>query len=1024
MPTPCEYTLAEKPCIEGLQALGYSWLPPSKNELARDGLNQVLLRDEFVTAISEINCIDEETARTVYLDMLNITDNQKWLSLLRSNYSRHIPGSSTKQTIHLIDFQNVSRNRFTVTNQLFVKAQNSRKPDVVVYVNGIPLIVIEAKSPVTAGDKASQGFEQIKQYERDIPRLFYSNLFSVITDGVRTLFGTTGAPSEFWSAWKDSWPRRDEDFRSELDRALYCLLEPSRLLDILAHFIVFETRSGKTIKKMCRYQQYRAVNKIVQRIVDKKHRRGLIWHTQGSGKSLTMVFAALKLKSHRTITDPALASPNILVLTDRIDLDVQISKTFAACGIPNPRQMQSVKDLHSYVHSGTVGLTLLSTIFKFDGSRKPVENSSNWIVLVDECHRTQEKDLGAYLRATLPDAWFFGFTGTPIKKNDFNTYANFGVQGEGYLDKYSIDDAVADGATVPVRYTSRKAEWQVDEKHLDMQFDNWFSNLSVEKLEELKQKGVTVSILAKHPKRIKTISEDIWTHYQAQVAPDGYKAQIVAIDREAIILYKRALDKTISEDLIRKGMTPVEAEETAANMSAPVYSTNQEDGKPSEDIWTNSIRDDLNRYKVEGQAEKDVIAQFTDPSGDLKFLIVCNKLLTGFDAPVENTMYLDSPLKDHNLLQAIARTNRVYGDHKDFGLIVDYIGVTRYLKEALSSYHEPDIANAMVDIQAEREKLATAYSELSKLTSPVRMNSGNIKNEMDAMLRLLEGEDDWFSFKGKATAFLKAYESLSPDPFVLNYTDYMKWIAAFMAYGKLRFEPGEDFDLRKYSLKVREMLREYLEVSGMITLVKLRTLAELQPQTIIPAELEDLNTAAIRRGSELTKVLRDKTAENPLRYEKFSSRVWEILHQLEARQIDAAGALGELDSVLVGVREEEQAYRTSGMNERAYGVYRLLQEFLDRDETSEASSETNEDSEHTDISLADWIRELAEQIDLLYSSDEEAPVGWHLKSELKKHLRQKVRLMARDAGLHEARKLMPLPHKVEEFALRFYVKVA
>jgi len=1023
MPTPCEYTLAEKPCIDGLKALGYSWLHPTKNELARDGLNQVLLREEFILAISDINDLDEDTARTVYLDMLNVTDNQQWLSLLRGNYSRTVPGSSTKQTIHLIDFLNVERNRFTVTNQLFVKAQNSRKPDLVLYVNGIPLVVIEAKSPVAVGDKVSQGFEQIKQYERDIPRLFYSNLFSIITDGVRTLYGTTGAPSEFWSDWKDPWPRRDEDFSSSLDKALYCLLEPSRLLDILAHFIVFETRSGVTVKKMCRYQQYRAVNKIVDRVIEGKHRRGLIWHTQGSGKSLTMVFTALKLKSHRTVSDPSLASPNILVVTDRIDLDDQIAKTFHACGLPNPRQMKSVRDLHRYVRSGSVGLTLLSTIFKFDGSREKVENSSNWIVLVDECHRTQEKDLGAYLRATLPDAWFFGFTGTPVKKNDLNTYQNFGVNGEGYLDKYSIDDAVADGATVPVRYTSRKTDWQVDEKHLDMQFDNWFSDLDEVKREELKKKGVTVSILSKHPKRIRTIAEDIWTHYQAHVEPDGYKAQIVAIDREAIILYKRALDEVITEDFVRKGIPRDEAACIASSMSAPIYSTNQEDGKPSEDLWLNEIREDLARYKTEGQAEKDVISRFKDPEGDLKFLIVCNKLLTGFDAPVENTMYLDSPLKDHNLLQAIARTNRVYGDHKDYGLIVDYIGVTRYLKEALSSYHEPDIAHALVDIRAEREELVAAYSEVSRLTSSAKMDTGNIKAEMDSMLALLEGEDDWFTFKGKATAFLKAYESLSPDPFVLSFTSYMKWTAAFLAYAKLRFEPGEDFDLRKYSAKVREMLRDYLEVSGMVSIIKLRTLAELQPKTQDVEEPADLNTAAIRRGSELTKILREKTSENPLRYDKFSARVMEILKQLESRQIDAADALNGLDEVLVGVREEEQSYKSSGMNERAYGVYRLLQEYL-KEEAEDRETDTEPGEHGEGKSIMDWIRELAEDIDELYSSDDEAPVGWHLKSELKKNLRQKVRSMAYEAGLQDAKKLMPLPHKVEEFALRFYVKVS
>ncbi|HRW77762.1 MAG TPA: restriction endonuclease subunit R, partial [Candidatus Sabulitectum sp.] len=635
----------------------------------------------------------------------------------------------------------------------------------------------------------------------------------------------------------------------------------------------------------------------------------------------------------------------------------------------------------------------------------------------------QEKDLGAYLRATLPDAWFFGFTGTPVKKNDLNTYQNFGVNGEGYLDKYSIDDAVADGATVPVRYTSRKTEWQVDEKHLDMQFDNWFSDLPPEKLEELRQKSVTISILAKHPKRIKTIAEDIWTHYRAHVEPDGYKAQIVAIDREAIILYKRALDETITEGFVKAGMPRDEAAVKAAGMSAPIYSTNQEDGKPSEDNWLNEIREDLSYYKTEGQAEKDLIARFKDPEGDLKFLIVCNKLLTGFDAPVENTMYLDSPLKDHNLLQAIARTNRVYGDHKDYGLIVDYIGVTRYLKEALSSYHEPDIASAMVDIKAERERLVAAYSEVSKLTSGINMDTGDIKAEMDSMLNKLEGEDDWLTFKGKATAFLKAYESLSPDPFVLNFTEYMQWIAAFLAYGKLRFEPGEDFDLKRYSAKVREMLRDYLEVSGMATLIILRPLTDLQPRTIeteVPPT--DLNSAAIRRGSELTKILREKTAENPLRYDKFSSRVMEILKQLESRQIDAAEALNDLDEVLHGVREEEQSYRASGMNERAYGVYRLLQEYL-KEETEDKETDTEPGEHGEGRSIMDWIRELASDIDELYSSDDEAPVGWHLKSQLKKELRQKVRSMAHEAGLHDAKKLMPLPHKVEEFALRFYVKV-
>jgi len=281
-PTPCEYTLVEKPIIDFLGGLGYRWLKPAENELARDGLNQVLLRDEVIASLMRINGVSEEVARQVYLDLLTITDNEKWTSYLRGNYSRHIPGESTKKTIHLVDFLHPNENTYTVTNQLTVKAERTRRADVVVYVNGIPLVVIEAKSPLSGKEKTGEAFEQIKLYEQEIPRLFYSNLLNIVTDGIHVLFGTTRAPSQFWGKWRDPWPRKDGDFDDELDKAMWCLLEPSRLLDMLAHFVVFEKRGETVVKKLCRYQQFRAVNKIVNRVVDGKHRRGLIWQPQRS----------------------------------------------------------------------------------------------------------------------------------------------------------------------------------------------------------------------------------------------------------------------------------------------------------------------------------------------------------------------------------------------------------------------------------------------------------------------------------------------------------------------------------------------------------------------------------------------------------------------------------------------------------------------------------------------------------------------------------------------------------------------
>ena len=329
------------------------------------------------------------------------------------------------------------------------------------------------------------------------------------------------SPSKFYAEWRDPWPRTDAEFTDALSKGLWSLLEPSRLLDLIAHFIVFEKTDEGTVKKMCRYQQFRAVNKIVERVIGNQDRRGLIWHTQGSGKSLTMVFAALKLKTHLTVTAPELTNPNIMVLTDRVDLHGQISGTFAACGLPNPIAIESIRDLRDLISKGTDGLTVLSTIFKFHGSEQAIPNSANWIVMVDECHRTQEKDLGAYLRKTMPEARFFGFTGTPIKKNDKDTYANFGVVGEGYLDKYGIDDAVADGATVPIFYTGRKTDWHIDEAKIDILFDQWFADLADDKLAEVKRRGVTIDDLLKHPKRIDLIAYDIWTHFKAYASRTG-----------------------------------------------------------------------------------------------------------------------------------------------------------------------------------------------------------------------------------------------------------------------------------------------------------------------------------------------------------------------------------------------------------------------------------------------------------------------------------------------------------------------
>lgn len=1001
-----EWHLAEQPTIACLEGMGYRFVPPEEHATLRDGENQVLFRPHLVEAIQRINGVSPVDAQAAYADLVSVSGNEAWLKILRGDFSRPVQGEATRRTLRVVDFRNPANNLLTVTRQFRVKAERTRIPDVVVHLNGIPVVVIECKSPINHQDKTGEAFDQIRRYERDIPRLFLPNVFNIVTDGTNCLYGSTGSPSKFFAAWRDPWPRKPSDFADELSKGLWCLLEPARLLDLIAHFVVFEKTEEGIVKKMCRYQQFRAVNRIVERVVEGRHRRGLVWHTQGSGKSLTMVFAALKLKTHLTVDTPELTNPNILVLTDRVDLHDQISGTFTACGLPNPEPVESVRELRERLDGRTEGLTALSTIFKFQGSEEPVANSATWIVMVDECHRTQEKDLGAYLRKTLPEARFFGFTGTPIKKDDKDTYANFGVVGEGYLDRYGIDDAVADGATVPIYYTGRKTDWHIDEAKIDILFDQWFADLPDDKLADLKKRGVKVADLVKHPKRIALIAYDIWTHFKEYARPDGFKAQVVAFDREAVILYKRALDAVIAEDLAAEGMPMEDARAAAATVSACVYSASQEDGKPSEDEYTQAIRNDLVAHYLDDKAETAVKKAFGKKGGRPDVLIVCDKLLTGFDAPVESVMYLDKPLKEHGLLQAIARTNRVADARKRSGLIVDYIGVSAHLDEALASYRADDVRNAMRNLDDLRNQLRATHAAVLQMMKGVKRAGGKLdrnalKGEFDQLVARLKTEDQWFAFRTKAREFIGLYEAVSPDPAVLEFTDDLKWVVVFLQYATQVFEKREALDHRSYSRKIREMLDRHLEATGLSVTVKLRHITD--PGFWEDFETEgksedDLKTAAIRKTTELRKVVYERLSRNPHQYAKFSDRLRELLERLEGAQRSWADTLRMAEDLARDLETEATAHEGAGLSEGGYGILQILRA----------------------IDAGDGAEGLAERIASLYQDDATAPPLWQEKEGLRKSLRQQIRGLAHAFGLGD---LKELSEQVEQFALKHFAKV-
>ncbi|OMG54133.1 type I restriction endonuclease subunit R [Brevundimonas sp. ZS04] len=1011
-----EYRLAEKPALDALTAMGYAALHHEAAMLMRQEANRVLLKPVLIEALQALNDgFGAEDAEAIYNDLSTLSDNEEWQRRLRGAYSRRLKGEAKDKPVVLIDFKRPDRNRYHVVRQFKVEAQRSRIADLVVFVNGIPLVVIEAKCPLKAADRSGEAFEQIKQYERDIPRLFYPNAFNIVTDGMATLYGATGAPAKFYAPWPDPWPRTRDEFADDLTKDLWCLLEPSRLLDLLAHFIVFETDpdTGRRIKKVCRYQQFRAVNKAVNRVAEGTKKKGLIWHTQGSGKSLTMVFLALKLKTHLTVDAPTLQNPNILVLTDRIDLDDQISKTFVACGLPNPKQAGDVKALREAVARGGSGQILLSTIFKFQGSKEPIPNSEDWIVLVDECHRTQEKDLGAFLQATLPDARYFGFTGTPIKKADKDTYARFSEPGETYLDKYGIDDAVRDGATVPILYEGRKTEWSINETEIDILFDRWFVDLSDEKREKLKQKGVSLALIAKHPERIRLIARDIWEHFKQTCRPDGFKAQIVAIDRESVVLYRLALAGVIAADLVKDGIAEADATAKAERMIACVFSKSQEDDKPSEDADIEAVRAELRAHYLDADGEKAAKKAFKGSGDEPSFLIVCDKLLTGFDAPNEHVMYLDKPLREHGLLQAIARTNRTCSIKrpdgstvdKPHGRIVDYIGVTQHLDDALSSYRADDVQNALRDLDLLRRDLRKTHAEFVRQRRLLGLDGMDEKAAAYAIEKLVADgrEDDWFELQRLGRHFVRTYGDLSPDPAILDFTEDMKWAATFLRLAQQAITKDESLDHLTYSGKIRDMLEEHVRATGLTTTVRLRNITDPDFKDDFQTEEkseEELHEAFVRKAAELKRVTRELVDKNPAQYGRFSERVLEIIRRFEEGQIAAAEGLKDFEDLTGGIAAEAGAHDELGMDERAFAILRIMEPH---------ASETD----HT------ALQSVAIEVGDLYAGAQKSQPSWFFMDGYKKELRREVRKLLRPLELDDANGVRD---EIEDYAVHAYAE--
>ncbi len=673
-----------------------------------------------------------------------VRSNEEFMAWVRGERTMPFGANGQHITIRLIDFEDLSANTFVVANQVTFAAGPEKRFDIVGFVNGLPLVVGEAKTPVRPAVTWVDGAAQVHDdYEVNVPGFFVPNVFSFATEGKEYRYGSVRMPLGLWAPWRandDAMPGLDE-----VELAVASMLRPEVVLDIARSFTTFATdRKGRKIKMIARYQQYEATNQIVERVVQGKVRKGLIWHFQGSGKSLLMVFASQKLRLH-----PELGNPTVIIVVDRTDLDSQITATFNSADVPNLVSAQSRAELADLL-GRDARKVIITTIHKFGEAEGVLNSRSNIIVLVDEAHRTQEGDLGRKMRDALPNAFMFGLTGTPINTRDRNTFYAFGGEGDpgGYMNRYGFEESIRDEATLPLRFEARSVALRIDRSAIDEEFTELTKDLSEEDRAEVSKRAGRFALLVKAPARVDAVVEDIAQHFQEKVAPEGFGAQIVTIDQEACVLYKRALDDVL----------PPEIE------SAVVISVGQ--GAPQE--W----KAEFGRSKEE---EEQLLDRFRDPSDPLKILIVTAKLLTGFDAPNLQCMYLDKLLRDHTLLQAICRTNRP-APGKTHGLIVDYLGIFDDVAQALA-FDDQAATEVVANIDELKAELGPSLSRCLSWFPGVDRSVEGWEGLLAAQQCLPDNETR-DAFAADFSRLGKLWEAVSPDPILGQFEDDYRWLAA------------------------------------------------------------------------------------------------------------------------------------------------------------------------------------------------------------------------------------------------------
>jgi len=892
-----ERSAVQTPIINYAKEVGWEYVSPEEALRLRGGKNGFIFKDIFVNQMQKLNpgfmdhLLAKDLMKKLETVLPNIEGNFTTWKYLKGLGTVFVPNERRERNVRFFDTVDIDRNMFQVTDEFsFTNGTKTIKPDIVFIINGVPVLLIETKAAYKI-DGISEALEQVKRYHRECPELLAVLQVYVLTHLLRYYYSATWNTSEkLLFNWTDE---TDGDFED----LVKTFLDRKRVIRLIVDFILFTRQDDELKKIVLRPHQMRAVNKIIERVKDPEKKRGLIWHTQGSGKTYTMIVAAQKI-----IENPSFENPTVIMLVDRNELEAQLFGNISALGIQNVEVADSKKDLQDLLSSDRRGL-IVTMIHKFEGMPENINLRNNIFVLVDEAHRTTGGKLGNYMMGALPNATYIGFTGTPIDKTQYGTgtFITFGRDDppKGYLDKYSIAESIEDGTTVPLYYTLAPNTLRVEKDLLEKEFLSLAEAEGISDIETLNKvldKAVNLKTMLKKPQRVNKVAEYVANHYKNYIEPMGYKAFLVAVDREACALYKEELDKYLPPDY-----------------SKVVYSPSYNDTP------------ELSKYHLSEQEEKMVRRSFRRPDEMPKILIVTEKLLTGFDAPILYCMYLDKPMRDHVLLQAIARVNRPYEDDegrkKSSGFVLDFVGIFDNLEKALA-FDSQDVAGIVHDIKVLKELFAAEMKRAQDKYLVLTERKTKDK-AVEAVLKYFRDEECRQEFYKFFKRLSDIYEIISPDQFLRSYIKDYETLSRMYKTLKGNYERGIDID-KEFTKKTAELVQKYTESS---TIGPTLDVCEIDEETL--KRIEESKASDIEKIFNLIKSIERtvvKRGKDAPYLASIAERAEFLVKLYEDRQKNTQETLEDLKKIIDEINSAQREQTEKGMPAEIFTIYWMLKD--------------------------------------------------------------------------------------------------